>query len=307
VAGLNGGHPLQVGSPDPSRCSSIPAPEVNPSDCIYGSFDLPDPTFSGVAPELLGWEQLSGPAGTMVERWSTSADQPPSPGGAQGLVATAPYYVDDSCFDDGTGADPGPQVNPRSIDPTTWGFADMGGRPVAVSPAPPVSERYPGPVIDDGQRYDGTKAYARRCWNHNPDGTPYNIPGTATYDPKKPAKREDAPPDPAFGPQGDVRYFQGDIATHGLHLLFTGDSDNADLTLAVDELDATDTQVVLPPAVQLDVGPQIAGELVTPIAAVVTYFGGAPPGPPQVELRGPGLPSSPVSGPSGSGSSAPGH
>jgi hypothetical protein len=111
--------------------------------------------------------------------------------------------------------------------------------------------------------------YQRRCWNHHLDGTPYNIPGTATYDPAKPAERPDAPPDPRFSPQGDVRYRQGDIATHGLHLLFNTESDNAGLTVPVDEVDAVDHQVILP-GEQGNVGASYSQRFVTPPAAVAT-------------------------------------
>lgn len=181
----------------------------------------------------------------------------------------------------------------------------MNGQPVAVSPAPPPADRYPGAVTRDGQTYDGTQAYARRCWNHHPDGTPYNIPGTATYDPAKPAQHADPAPDPTFGPQGDVRYFEGDIATHGLHLLFTADSDNADATTAVDEIDSIDHQVVLPPD-EPNVGAAYAAELTAPVQATVTPFAGTPTVPTPY-LAGSGMPTTPVSGPAGSGSSAPGH
>ncbi|HEV2370500.1 MAG TPA: hypothetical protein VGR90_11545, partial [Acidimicrobiales bacterium] len=267
--------PVQAGSPDKASCTSTGAsiPEIgSPDDCVYGSFNLPDATFSGLAPELLSWEELTGPAGSLVEKWSVDQGANPSPGGAQAVAEAVPYYVDDSCFDDGTGNSPGPQVDPRAADPTTWGFADVNGKPVAVSPAPPSADRFPGTVTDDGQAYDGTKSYARRCWNHSPDGTPYNVPGTATYDPKKPAQHQDPTPDPAFGPQGDVRYFEGDIATHGLHLLLTSDSDNADLTTAVDEIDSLDNQVVLPPD-QTNVGAAYSQQFVTPIEPQVTPFG----------------------------------
>lgn len=306
---LNGGKPVTVGSPSKAQCSApIPAniPEVgSPDDCIYGSFNTSDPTFSGVEPALLQWEELTGPAGTMVEKWSLDQNTNESPGGAQALVEAVPYYVDDSCFDDGTGNTPGPQVDPRNIDPTTWGFADENGHPVAVSPAPAPADRYPGQVKDDGQKYNGESSYQRRCWNHNANGTPYNIPGTATFNPSLPAQKEDAVPDPRFGPQGDVRYFEGDIGTHGLHLLFTSDSDNADLTTAVDEIDSVDHQVVLPPD-QGNVGSAYTAQYTTPMVAAATPFGG-PSGiaVPQPYVRGSGVPSTPVSGPAGTGSSGP--
>lgn len=304
---LNGGKPLTVGNPSRAQCNAplpVSLPTVgSPDDCIYGSFNTSDPTFSGAEPALLQWEELTGPAGTMVEKWSLDQNTNQSPGGAQALAEAVPYYVDDSCFDDGTGNSPGPQVDPRNTDPTTWGFADENGQPVAVSPAPAPADMYQGTVTRDGQTYDGRTVYQRRCWNHNPDGTPYNIPGTATYDQNRAAQSQDAPPDPVFGPQGDVRYFEGDIATHGLHLLFTSDSDNANLTTAVDEIDSVDHQVVLPPD-QGNVGAAYSAQFTTPVETLVTPFGG-PSGVavPQPYLRGSALPSTPLSGTAGTGSS----
>ncbi len=306
---LNGGNPLTVGNPSKAQCSApipVDIPNVgSPNDCVYGSFNTSDPTFSGVEPALLQWEELTGPAGTMVEKWSLDQNSNQSPGGAQALVEAVPYYVDDSCFDDGTGNSPGPQVDPRNIDPTTWGFADEKGQPVAVSPAPPPADRYAGLVKDGGEIYDGQTTYQRRCWNHNANGTPYNIPGTATYNPNLPAQKQDPAPDPKFGPQGDVRYFEGDIATHGLHLVFTSDSDNADLTTAVDEIDSVDHQVILPPD-QGNVGAAYSARYTTPIEAVIAPFGGVSGVTvPQPFVRGSGVPSTPISGSAGTGSSNP--
>jgi hypothetical protein len=303
---LNGGKPITVGNPNKARCSApIPVnlPTVgSPDDCVYGSFNTSDPTFSGAEPALLQWEELTGPAGTMIEKWSLDQNTNQSPGGGQALVEAVPYYVDDSCFDDGTGNSPGPQVDPRNIDPTTWGFAVENGQPVAVSPAPPPADRYAGLVKDDGQIYNGESTYQRRCWNHNSNGTPYNILGTATYNSNLPAQKQDPTPDPNFGPQGDVRYFEGDIATHGLHLLFTSDSDNADLTTAVDEVDSVDHQVILPPD-QGNVGAAYSAQYSAPIQPLVTPFGGVSGVTvPQPYLRGSGVPSTPVSGSAGTGS-----
>ena len=39
--------------------------------------------------------------------------------------------------------------------------------------------------------------------------------------------------------------YQGDIGTHGLHILFITDSDNAQLTVPVDEIDSEQRQVIL--------------------------------------------------------------
>ena len=321
---LNGGQPITVGNPSPSSCSaplpvSIPA-VGSPDNCVYGNFNVGDATFSGPSP-LLGWEELTGPAGTTVDKWTVQQDANPSPGGAQAVAEAQPYYVDDSCFDDGTGNSPGPQVDPRGIDPTTWGFADLNGQPVAVSPAPAAASRYLGSVLDDGTTYvtDASAAaasaapetsstddtFSRRCWNHDPSGSPYNIPGTATYQKQQPAHAPDPPPDPQFGPQGDVRYFEGDVATHGLHLLFTSDTDNADLTSAVDEADSVDHQVVLPPN-QKNVGAAYTAEFGVPIAAIVAPYGTSSLTAPQPYVAGRGLPSSAVSGSAGTGSSNPG-
>jgi hypothetical protein len=262
---LTGGKPLSIGNPDNSKCTS--------DACVYGSFNLPDATFSGVVPEALSWEEMTGPAGTMVEKWGLSQNQPLSPGDVQGMLVAQPYYVDDSCFDDGTGENPGPHIALRSPDePTTWGFADIDGKPVAQAPAPAAKDRFHGVVHDGGQTYRADGVYQRRCWNHTPSGAPYNIPGTATFDASKPAQQPDAAPDPSFGPQGDVRYLQGDVATHGLHMLVVAESDNAELTVPVDEIDAADNQLILPPGVG-NVGDAASRAYLLPITtAVVTPF-----------------------------------
>ncbi|HVT65853.1 MAG TPA: hypothetical protein VHD81_11915 [Mycobacteriales bacterium] len=262
---LTGGKPITVGNPNNDTCDS--------DACIYDSINLPDVTYSGVLPDVLGWEEMTGPAGTMVEKWGLSQNQPLSAGDAQGALVAEPYYVDDSCFDDGTGANPGPHVELRSADePTTWGFADVDGKPVAVTPAPAPADRFHGAVHEAGRTYRGSVAYPRRCWNHNLDGTPYNIRGTVTFDPSKKVQRPDPAPDPHFSPQGDVRYLQGDVATHGQHMLLLAESDNATLTTAVDEVDAADNQLILPPGVG-NVGDAASRAYLLPITlAVVTPF-----------------------------------
>jgi hypothetical protein len=264
---LTGGKPITIGNPDDETCDS--------DACIYDSVNLPDVTFSGVLPDVLGWEEMTGPAGTMVEKWGLSQNQPVSPGDVQGLLVAEPYYVDDSCFDDGTGMNPGPHVQGRSADePTTWGFLDVNGKPVAQTPAPAAADRFHGKVHLAGHTYAGSRVYQRRCWNHNPDGTPYNIRGTVTFNPAKKVQAPDPTPDPDFGPQGDVRYLQGDVATHGQHMLLIAESDNATLTTAVDEIDAADNQLILPPGVG-NVGAKASRAYLLPITlAVVTPFGG---------------------------------
>jgi hypothetical protein len=147
----------------------------------HQSVDLSDPTLSD-ANAALSWSQTSGPEGTIVDRTSSSVKDL-TPGGAAQSVVAVPYYRDDSCFDDGTGTDPGPKLHLRS-----------GDEPSTAS--------------------DGTP---RRCW-----------------------RPEDGLPD------GSDRFYQGSIGTHGLHLLFVLESDNARLTEAVSEIVAEQRLVMLP-------------------------------------------------------------
>jgi hypothetical protein len=229
---LNGGTPLSIGSPNDNGSTCDSAGDA----CLHGDFDVTDVTFSG-PPGTLQWEELDGPYGATVERWNIHQVTPV--GTPLGAVAAFPYYRDDSCFDDGTGTDPGPKLHLRSKDePTTWGYDPVTGVP--MSPAPPGAN----PV------------YQRRCWNHDVNGAPL------------PPGQQDAPPDPNFSPQGDIRYYQGDIATHGLHLEFVVDSDNADTTVPLDEIDTEQRQVVLH-GNQGNVGEQYGHSFDKPLVTVV--------------------------------------
>ena len=147
----------------------------------HQSVDAFDPTFSQ-ANVALEWNQVSGPQGTVVDRYRTDTEDL-TPGGAAQSVAAVPYYRDDSCFDDGTGSDPGVRVLPSS---------DKEPR----------------------ERADGTP---RRCW-HPEDGTP----------------------------DGGDSFFQGSIATHGVHLLFIADSDNARQTVPITEIVSELDMAMLP-------------------------------------------------------------
>ncbi|MEA2461063.1 MAG: hypothetical protein QOH90_1240, partial [Actinomycetota bacterium] len=148
-------------------------------NCIYNDIDSPDPTFSGVVAGL-NWEEVAGPNGSLVYR---TAVKQFTPGGAQGIIA-APYYRDDSCFDDGTGSNPGPHLNGRNAD--TGATATYAGQP-------------------------------RECWG----------PENGAVD-------------------GDPRFWQGSIGTHGVHILLIADSDNAHSTVPVTEIDTEQRMVVLP-------------------------------------------------------------
>ncbi|MFN2615637.1 MAG: hypothetical protein ABR581_00780 [Thermoleophilaceae bacterium] len=147
----------------------------------HQSVDVSDESFSD-ANSALGWSETAGPYGTIVDRYSSQVKDL-TPGGAAQSMMAVPYYRDDSCFDDGTGTDPGPKLHLRSGD-------------------------------EPGTASDGTQ---RRCW-----------------------KPEDGLP------QGSDHFYQGSIATHGLHILFLVDSDNARQTVPLDEITGEQRLVMLP-------------------------------------------------------------
>jgi hypothetical protein len=182
----------------------------------HQSVNLADPTFEGLNTSLQ-WNETAGPWGTIVDRYQIDQATDETPGGvAQSLVAM-PYYRDDSCFDDGTGSDPGPRVRPGSdSEPRTY-LDPTSGRTVA-----------------------------RKCWTPA-DGIPR---------------------------PGDQRYFQGDIGTHGLHLLFQLESDNARQEVPIDEIVAEQRMVMLP-GLQGNVGEQYGREFEKPPVVRVTPVGGA--------------------------------
>jgi hypothetical protein len=173
-------------------------------DIDHQSLDIFDPTFSE-ANAALDWGVTSGPHGTIVDHITTQpADM--TAGGVPQSVLAVPYYRDDSCFDDGTGTDPGPRVRPGKADEprTTAAGAD------------------------------------RKCW-HPEDGLP----------------------------DGSDTFFQGDIATHGVHLLFTGDTDNARQTVPIDQIVSETTMVMLPPAAGTSaaIGPAFGDAFNRPLSA----------------------------------------
>jgi hypothetical protein len=184
----------------------------------HQSFDPGDPTFAG-ANAGLGWSEVAGPNGSIVDRISSSVKDV-SPGGAAQSVVAVPYYRDDACFDDGTGNDPGPKVKKRSADePQTYGSP----------PAP------------------------RKCWNGSPPPTGDGDPGST-----------DESPNP--------RFYQGSIGTHGVHLLFLLESDNARQTKPVDEI-VSDWQMVMLKGDPGNVGEQYGRGFEKPLVPVVTDFG----------------------------------
>ncbi|MDT4997036.1 MAG: hypothetical protein QOD45_1104, partial [Pseudonocardiales bacterium] len=147
----------------------------------HQSIDIFDPQFSQ-ANTALDWSVTSGPSGTVVDRYTTKpADL--TPGGLAQSVVAVPYYRDDSCFDDGTGTDPGIRVKPG----------------------------------DANEPRKTSTGADRKCW-HPEDGAP----------------------------DGSDKFFQGDIATHGVHLLFIAESDNARQTVPIDEIVSQQDMVMLP-------------------------------------------------------------
>jgi hypothetical protein len=89
----------------------------------------------------------------------------------------------------------------------------------------------------------------------------------------EPAKAADGTPrkcwHPSDGiPDGSDHYYQGDIGTHGEHLLFQLDSDNARQTVPVDEIVA-DQQMVFLPGNPGNVGEQYGRDLEKPLVPTV--------------------------------------
>ena len=185
----------------------------------HQSIDVADPTFSQTN-AALEWSQTSGPAGTIIDRVTAGAREV-TPGGTPQAMVAFPYYRDDSCFDDGTGTDPGPKLdlrsgNERDIDPAT-------GRP-------------------------------RRCWTESDGPT---------------------------GPGGDSIFYQGSIATHGMHIMFVVDSDNARTQMPVNEINAEQRLVMLPGNQPGSAGEAYGRNFEKPLVALSTPFqgGGEEPGP----------------------------
>ena len=148
-----------------------------PFNRYHQSVDVTDPSFANLN-ATLDWSEVAGKSGTIVDRYQLDKVTDLTPGGAPQTLFAMPYYRDDSCFDDGTGSDPGPRLMPRS---------------------------------------DQEPRAGRTCWKPS-DG------------------------DPA----GNPKYFQGDIGTHGMHLLLIAESDNARQTVPLTEIDAEQRLVFLP-------------------------------------------------------------
>jgi hypothetical protein len=180
----------------------------------HQSINVADPTFGSLNASLQ-WNETAGPWGTIVDRYQVDNVKDVTPGGLAQSMMALPYYRDDSCFDDGTGSDPGPRVDPGSsneprsyLDPTTNGMQP------------------------------------RKCWTPA-DGIP------------KP---------------GDQRFYQGDIGTHGLHLMFQLESDNARQQVPIDEI-VSEQRMVMLPGQQANVGEQYGREFEKPLVVRVRRGG----------------------------------
>jgi hypothetical protein len=180
----------------------------------HQSINVADPTFEGLNASLQ-WNETAGPWGTIIDRTQLDNVKDVTPGGVAQSMLALPYYRDDSCFDDGTGSDPGPRVDPGSsneprtyLDPTTNGMQP------------------------------------RKCWTPA-DGIP-------------------AP--------GDQRFYQGDIGTHGLHLMFQVESDNARQQVPIDEI-VSEQRMVMLPGQQMNVGEQYGREFEKPLVVRVRRGG----------------------------------
>jgi hypothetical protein len=156
-----------------------------PLNKYHQSVDVTDPSFANLN-ATLDWNEVAGKNGTVVDRYQLEKVTDATPGGTPQALFAVPYYRDDSCFDDGTGSDPGVRVLPRSTD---------------------EPHTYTAP--------DGT-THPRQCWKPS-DGDP----------------------------SGSPKYFQGDIGTHGMHLLLIAESDNARQTVPLTEIVAEQRFVFL--------------------------------------------------------------
>jgi hypothetical protein len=175
-----------------------------PLNRYHLSMDVTDPTFNNLN-TTLDWSEVAGKNGTIVDRYQLDKVTDLSPSGAAQSVFAVPYYRDDSCFDDGTGSDPGPRLIPRS---------------------------------------DQEPRAGRTCWKPS-DG------------------------DPA----GDPRYFQGDIGTHGVHILMIAESDNARQTVPLTEI-VSEQRMVFLPGDQGNVGEQYGRSFEKPLVASTGDYSG---------------------------------
>ncbi len=121
--------------------------------------------------------------------------------------------------------------------------------------------------FDDGT---GTDPGPRLRPRSNNEPTTYVNPANpgGTVRPRRCWTDSAGTPNPAFAPQGDIRVFQGSIGSHGLHLLFVAESDNASLTVPLTEIDGVQRQVILR-GEQPNVGERYGRWIEFPLVALV--------------------------------------
>lgn len=113
--------------------------------------------------------------------------------------AVVPYYRDDACLDDGTGD-------------------------------APIARPWPGEASTEQRVKDGYVSEWQQYWDSHPGVQGYPRPASYADLTCNPAA------DPATTPPWQRTPFQGAFAQHGIHFLFTHDSDNATLPVPVDEV-----------------------------------------------------------------------
>jgi hypothetical protein len=172
--------------------------------------DTCDPAFS-VCSAIDNPEEVAGKGfGLVYEYELTGATA------AAGNVAVVPYYRDDACFDDGTGDAPAPRP---------W--------PGEASTDPRVVNGY----LAYWQHYRVTH---RRLWKFAPPLRAADLlcrPQLAVHG--------DPTADPRV-PPWQIMPFQGAIAEHGIHVLFSQDSDNLWGPKSVDEIDGQQWRFEVP-------------------------------------------------------------
>ena len=100
---------------------------------------------------------------------------------------------------------------------------------------------------------------------------------TAADGTRQPRKCWDSETDPVPPPEGDPRYYQGSIGTHGVHILLIADSDNAHTTVPVTEIDS-DQRVVVLPGEQPNVGETYGRQPEKPLVVASVPESGRPQG-----------------------------
>lgn len=169
-----------------------------------------DPTFA-ICSSVNSPEEVAGNGFGLVYQFELTGTT-----AAAGNVAILPYYRDDACFDDGTGD-------------------------------APVQRPWPGEATSDARVQAGYVAYWQQYW-----ATHRNVQKFA-----RPTSYSDLVCDPSKAVNGNafanrstppwkIMPFQGAIGEHGVHFLFTQDSDNTMGPKNTDEVDGQQWRFEVP-------------------------------------------------------------